>query len=198
MRAPVKLNFKIYQGSTFEEVFRWETKTKVYVPITSITKSAPCVITTEYPHNLPLGWRFKVVGAGGMKEINSTQDTYFTATGISTNTITVNEINSLQYSAFTSGGVVEYNSSANLDDLKGRMQIRKSVDSTEVIHEATFSNQEINIDNVSKTIKLKLSAGTTAGFSFSTAVYSLELYDSVGGVIPFLQGNLTLVQEVTR
>jgi hypothetical protein len=41
MTAPTKANLKIYQGSTFREVFRWESYTKVYVPITGISKTAP-------------------------------------------------------------------------------------------------------------------------------------------------------------
>ena len=64
--SPAKLNYKIYQGSTFQEAYRWETQTKVYVPIQSISKAAPCVITTAEDHNLPIGWRFRVTGAGGM------------------------------------------------------------------------------------------------------------------------------------
>jgi hypothetical protein len=196
--APAKLNYKIYQGSTFEQVFRWESQTKVYVPIDSIAKSAPCVITTQTQHNLPLGWRFRVVGAGGMKEINNGTDSYYTATDTSTMGITINQVNSLQYSNFTSGGVIEYNQSVNLEGLKGRMQVRKSVSSSEVIHQSNFDNREIMVNTTNKTISIELSAETTAGFDFSTAVYSLELYDTTGRVIPFLQGNLTLVQEITR
>ena len=59
MSAPVKLNFKIYQGSTFKEVLRWETSTKVYKPISSITKAAPMVISST-AHGIPVGWRTKV------------------------------------------------------------------------------------------------------------------------------------------
>ena len=38
MAAPIKLNFKVYQGSTFSETLRWESATRVYVPITNISK----------------------------------------------------------------------------------------------------------------------------------------------------------------
>ena len=59
MTAPVKTNFKIYQGSTFTEVLRWESYTKVYKTITNITKTAPVVITA-IGHGMPVGWRAKV------------------------------------------------------------------------------------------------------------------------------------------
>jgi hypothetical protein len=196
---PAKINYKIYQGSTFQETFRWESETKVYVPIASIAKSAPCVVTTTTPHNLPVGWRFRVVGAGGMKEINSVgDDAYYLSTLIpTTTTVEINQVNSLAYTAYTSGGVVEFNQPVPLTGYAARMQIREAVDSPTVIHEATTQNSQIILDNVNKTIQITLLANITQAFTFSTAVYSLELYNGFN-VIPFIYGNLTLVQEVTR
>lgn len=196
---PAKINYKIYQGSTFQETFRWESETKVYVPIQAIAKSAPCVITTTSAHQLPVGWRFRVVGAGGMKEINSVgEDSYHLSTLIPTpTTVEINQVNSLNYTAYTSGGVIEFNQPVSLTGFAARMQIRETVDSTTVIHEATTQNTEIVLDSVNKTIQITLLANITENFTFSTAVYSLELYNG-NNVIPFINGNLTLVQEVTR
>jgi hypothetical protein len=196
---PAKINYKIYQGSTFQETFRWESETKVYVPISAIAKSAPCVVTTTTPHNLPIGWRFRVVGAGGMKEINSVgDDAYYLSTLTpTTTTVEINQVNSLAYTAYTSGGVVEFNQPVPLTGYAARMQIREAVDSPTVIHEATTQNSQIILDNTNKTIQITLLANVTQAFTFSTAVYSLELYNGFN-VIPFIYGNLTLVQEVTR
>ena len=194
---PAKINYKIYQGSTFQETYRWESQTKVYVPIQSITKAAPCVITTSQDHNLPNNWRFKVVGAGGMKEINSLSDNYHIATNTTNNTITINQVNSLQYTTFTSGGVIEFNEPVPLSSYGARMQIRETVDSPTVIYEATSQAGQIVLDNTYKTITITILGNVTSGFNFSTAVYSLELFNG-NNVIPFLVGNLTLVPEVTR
>lgn len=196
---PAKINYKIFQGGTFQETFRWESETKVYVPIQSIAKAAPCVITTQTPHNLPVGWRFRVVGAGGMKEINSVgESAYYLSTLTPTaSTIEINQTNSLSYTAYTSGGVVEYNQPVPLAGYQARMQIRETVDSATVIHEATTQNNQIVLDNTNKTIQITLLANVTQNFNFATAVYSLELYNG-NNVIPFINGNLTLVQEVTR
>lgn len=195
---PAKINYKIYQGSTFTEAYRWESETKVYVPISAISKAAPCVITTSQNHSLPVGWRFRVVGAGGMKEINSTGENYYMASNTTTNTIEINSVNSLQYTAFTTGGVVEYNTPVDISSYSARMQIRESVDSTTVIHSATTANNQIVLDNTYKTITIDIPASATQEFTFSTAVYSVELYTTNGVVVPFLAGNLTLVPEVTR
>lgn len=194
---PAKINYKIYQGSTFQETYRWESETKVYVPIQTVQKSAPCQIATQIPHNLPQGWRFRVVGAGGMKEINNTGDSYYVSTSVTNSSIEINQVNSLGFTNYTTGGVVEYNQPIDLAGFNARMQIRESVDSTTVIHEATTANGQIVIDNTGKYIQITLLGNITQNFTFTTAVYSLELYNG-NNVIPFINGNLTLVQEVTR
>lgn len=194
---PAKINYKIYQGSTFQETYRWESETKVYVPIQTVQKSAPCQIATQLPHNLPQGWRFRVVGAGGMKEINNTGDSYYVSTAVTGSTIEINQVNSLQFSNYTTGGVVEYNQPVNLAGFSARMQIRETVDSPTVLHEATTQNGQIVVDNSGKFIQITMLGNVTQNFTFPTAVYSLELYNG-NNVIPFINGNLTLVQEVTR
>lgn len=194
MTSPVKLNLKIYQGSTFRQVLRWESSTKVYVPITNISKSAPVVITAAN-HAAPLGWRVKVVGAGGMKEIN--QLDYQTVTDKTTDTVTLNQINSLGFTTYTSGGVLEYNRPVDLTGYTARMQIRAKLDSDTVLHSLTTENGGILLDNVAKTITMYIPDETTQTFTFKAAVYDLEMI-SAGEVTALASGSITLVREVTR
>jgi len=201
MQQPAKLNYKVYQGSTFQETYRWESQTKVYVPIQAISKSAPCVITTQNPIDLPTGWRFRVTGVLGMKEINTpSEDSYYLATSINQakTQVTINQVNSSSYTTYTSGGILEYNDWINLSPYSARMQIRETVDSPVVIYEATSAAGQIVLDNTYKTIMLTIPATITSGFAFETAVYSMELFKGSGEVIPFIEGNLVLVKEVTR
>lgn len=195
MTSPVKLNFKVYQGSTFKEVLRWESSTKVYVPITNITKSAPTEIAAA-SNGLPVGWRFKVTDVGGMKEINS-QDTYHIATETTVDSVVVNALNSLSYAAYTTGGVIEYNQPVDLAATTARMQVREKIDSVNTIFELTTENGGILIDNVAKTITIVITAIATAALTFSSAVYSLELIKG-SEVTPFATGTLSLIKEVTR
>lgn len=197
---PAKINYKIYQGSTFQEAFRWESETKVYVPIANISKAAPCIITTQTTPVIPVGWRFRVVGASGMKDINSGTDEYYIATAVDAvaKTVEINQVNSLGFTAYTTGGILEYNMPIDLSSYSARMQIRESVDSDVVIHSATTTNAGILIDTTYSIITIVIPAEDTAAFTFSTAVYSLELFTPAGMVVPFLAGNLTLVPEVTR
>lgn len=195
MAQPTKLNFKMYQGSTFIQTLRWENSTKVYVPITDISKTAPMIVTAV-AHGVPNGWRVKITGSNGMKEVNS--DDYKVATSVTTNTITFNDINALNYATYTGGGILEYNQPVSLVGYTARMQIRAKLEDTSVIHEMTTSNGGVVIDNITKTIKLIISATTTAAFNFKNGVYSLELVGSGGEVRQLAAGSISLVKEVTR
>jgi hypothetical protein len=194
MAAPIKLNLKIYQGSTFKQVLRWESSTKVYVPITNISKSAPVVITAPN-HQIPVGWRARVVNAGGMKEINAID--YQTVTETTGDTAVFNQVNSLGFTAYTSGGVLEYNAPANLGAYTARMQIREKLNSTVVLHTLSTENGGILLDNTLRTITLVIPDEVTTEFKFTSAVYDLELL-LAGEVIPFASGTVALQREVTR
>lgn len=195
MTAPVKLNFKMYQGSTFKEVLRRETSTKVYKSITGITKAAPMVVTAV-DHGIPVGWRTKITNVVGMTDVNSA-DEYHTVTDTTSNTITINAVNSLGYKDYISGGVLEYNQPYDLTGVTARMQLRGKITDTDYIVELTTENGGIVIDTALKTITIIVSATATAAFTFSSAVYSMELVKGTE-VIPFITGNITLEKEVTR
>lgn len=195
MAAPIKLNLKVYQGSTFTQVLRWESATKVYVPITNITKSAPVVITAVN-HNIPVGWRARVTNAGGMKEINLLD--YNVVTNTTADTVTFNQVNSLGFTLYTSGGVLEYGQPVNLVGLTARMQLREKLTSAIVLHELNTTNGGIVFDNVYKTITLNIPDEITATLAFTTAVYTLEVTTSTGETSTFAKGSVSLDKEVTR
>lgn len=196
MTSPARLNFTIYQGTTFSEDLRWESSDRTYIPITNITKSAPVVITAP-GHGVPLNWRVKFTNILGMTDLNSA-DTYYQVSAKSTTTITINDINSLGFKDYTSGGIVEYNTPIDMTGYTAVMQIRLRAEDTEVIQQLSTANGLIVINNTNKTITLNLSAQLTASYDFTTAVYGLNLTSSGGQVIPFCGGMITLIKEVVR
>lgn len=194
MSSPIKLNFKIYQGSTFRQVLRWESSTKAYIPITGITKSAPVVVTAP-AHGAPLGWRAKVTNTNGMKELVALD--YQTITSKTDDSVTFNQVNSLGFTTYASGGILEYNVPVPLTNYSARMQIREKLTSDTVIHELTTENLGVTINLEQSTITLYIPESITKTFEFTSAVYSLELV-SGSEVTPFAGGNITLQREVTR
>lgn len=193
--TPSKINFKLYQGSTFSEVLRWESSKKKYKTITGISNAAPCVVTST-AHGIPEGWRVKITNVAGMTDINSTEN-YNIATFLTSSTIELNAINSVGYKTYTSGGILEYNEPVDLTGYTARMQLRAKLDDTVVLHSMTTENGGISIDAVNSTITLNITATNTALFTFTSAVYSLELINGTV-VIPFANGTITLIKEVTR
>lgn len=192
---PSKISFKLYQGSTFSEILRWESSRKVYKTITGISNAAPCIVTST-GHGAPDGWRVKITNVVGMTEINDAEE-YYLATKIDANTIELNAVNSVGYKTYTSGGILEYNQPVDLTGYTARMQIRGKIDDTDFIHELTTENGGITINTTDSTLTLTISATATALFTFTTAVYSLELIAS-SVVTPFVNGTITMYKEVTR
>ena len=195
MAAPTKLNFKIYQGSTFTETLRWESDLKVYVPITNISKTAPMVVTATN-HGIPIGWRANISNVLGMKEANTTD--YIYATAVTTSTVTFNSVNAINYSTYSAGsGILSYNQPVSLSGYTARMQIREKITRDTIILELTSDNGMIVLDDTNKIITINIPAIFTGTFSFKTALYSLEL--ATGDIVePFIYGSISLEPEITR
>lgn len=125
-------DFVIQQGKTFSQVLRWETAPIIYKAITGIAQTAPVSITAA-GHGVPPNWRVAVVSVNGMTQINSPLDSksrptvYHQATVVDPNTISLNDTNAAGFSAWTSGGYVQYNTPTNLTGFTARMTIKDRI-----------------------------------------------------------------------
>lgn len=196
MSTPVTANFKMYQGSTFKEVIRWESPSLVFKTITGISKAAPVVVTAP-AHGAPKGWRVLITDVSGMKEINDTSN-YKNVTDTTTDTLVLGEINGASYTTYTTGGVVTYYAPVSLVGYTARMQIREKLDSSTTLFDLTTTNGGITLDTTLSTITINIAATATAAASFASGVYSLELVDVSGNVTTLLTGKISLIKEVTR
>lgn len=198
--TPARINLKIYQGSTFRETFRWESQTKAYVSISNITKSAPCIITTSNTHNIPTSWRFRVTDVAGMNQINqTTEDQFYLANTVTSNTITINTLNSINFNNYTSGGTISYNVPVSLANFTAIFQMRENINSTTTLKQLTSApNQGIVIDDTNKLITITINATDTSNFNFPSAVYGLELTSPTGEVFSLITGTISLIKEIVR
>lgn len=93
----------------------------------------------------------------------------------------------------------------DLDGYAVRMQIRETIDAPSFIGSFTQeSNEGLAImqtvsSSVSGTIQLTITAAQTKAYSFTTAVYDIEIeHTGSGTVTRLLQGAIKLSPEVTR
>lgn len=129
--APLKQTLSILQGKTFEKVIHWETDPIVYKAITGIAQVAPAVVTCV-GHGVPDGWRVAIVSVKGMTQINTKNSPpkdsdYVIAKKLSTDTLELNTVNAAGYSAWASGGYVQYNTPQDLTGYVARMSIKDKI-----------------------------------------------------------------------
>lgn len=88
--------------------------------------------------------------------------------------------------------------SRNLTGYTAKMQIRATAAATAVLQELSSVNGKISLGGNLGTIDLHLTALETASYSWSTAVYDLELIAPSGDVYRLVEGGVTVSPEVTR
>ena len=191
----------IRKGESFSRVLRWESLPYVYTPITAITKAAPAVVTAA-GHGLVDGWRASIISAGGMRQINAKNfppraTDFKKVTFVSSSQVNFNDIDSSGYTTYTSGGYLMNYTPVSLASFTARMQIRATVSATTTLVSIT-NGAGITLDDVNHTITIALPATDTAAYTWTEGVYDLELASAGGVVTRLLEGNVTVLSEVTR
>jgi hypothetical protein len=190
------------QGATFNPVLKYSQPQFVVKVITGITKSGQAVVTAA-GHGLTIDWPVWIVGAVGMEQINHRPDVLNLANKayfgyfVDANSLRLN-VDTTRFNAYASGGELLYHPPVNLTGYTARMQIRATLDATVVIVSLTTENGGITLGGTAGTLALLLTAVATAAFTFSTAVYDLEIISAGGVVTRLLSGNVVLSKEVTR
>ena len=190
------------KGDTFSLVLRWETAPFVYKAITAITKAAPARITAT-AHGMVDGWRAAIVSVVGMREINSKNapprsTDFHKVTYVDANTVDINDVNSALYTAYTSGGYLQYYTPASLASFTARMQVRPTADDTATPLISLTDSSGIALSDAAKTITITITAAVTAALPATAGVYDLELVSAAGVVTKLLQGAVVIASEVTK
>ena len=87
----------------------------------------------------------------------------------------------------------------NLTGCTARMQIRKAVNDTTVLDTLTTENSRLEIhEALNGKFKIIIPAGTSSAYTFTSAVYDLEIIFTDNTVVRVIEGCLSAVPEVTR
>lgn len=188
--------FVIPRSSHKSRVLRWSQSSRVFIPITGITRAAPAAITTQGNHNLPKGWRIWVESVKGMAEVNRPfkpvdgfARLHYIADVLGDDQIQLRGINSLDFRAYTSGGVITYKPPQDLAGYTAALVLYDSlVTKNELARLTTDVDGGIVLDNVEKTISITTSPEMVEAYEFSSGEFALLMTDEDGYITQLAQG----------
>jgi len=181
----------IVRGSTYSQLLRWETEPMVSKQITGISIDFGWPRLTVTSHSMPDGWGCQISRVTGMKQINS-GDKEYRGTVIDANTIELNGISPVdesgrEWSAYISGGFLEYRTPVDLTGFTARMKIKNKEGGTVLASteagDAPLNIISITLDAAAKTVLTTISAASTAAAPFSKGVTDLEMVSPAGKVV---------------
>src|SRR3546814_18585310 len=111
--TPIHLPLAIIAGATLRRRLRYSTDRRIYKPITSATRAAPCVLTVV-SHGVPDGWPVLVNNVRGMDELNRGDPNapepfdFYVATVVDEDHIELNQLNAAGFGEYRSDGVLQF------------------------------------------------------------------------------------------
>lgn len=189
-------DFSVPVGETFHPTLRWGSGVYTTKAITGITKAAPAVVTAV-GHALPNGWPCACVGVQGMTQINATRyppqgDDWKFGTVLGPDTVQLNEVSAADFSTYTSGGFLVYDTPTPLAGITITMGIYSDPDhETSVASLSSAVPAQIAVDTTLMTITPLLQ---TAAVTWDTGYYLVKATDSGGIVTELLRGIIRIEQ----
>jgi hypothetical protein len=188
-----KQTLTIVRGKTLSLAIRWETTPVVSKAITAISIATGFPRVTADSHGVKDGWRGYVTSAQGMKQINTEspdRPTYHELTVIDANIVEFNgwnpvDDNGRDWSAYTSGGFLKYNTPKSLTGKTVRVKIKDKVGGT-VLLSTEASDSPLNLitataDDATNVIMVEAASTATEAITWSKGVWEVEAES--GGVV---------------
>lgn len=184
-------DIEISQGQRFRMPLQYRQGIKAYRPVTGVAKSAPCRITAV-AHGLTDSWLVRVTGVAGMLALNRPEP--YPVTVIDADHVDLNEVNSLDFPAYASGGVLEFYLPVDMAGCTALLEIRDQHGNTPLISitDATDDTAvgRITLDNAAKLITVSIAPAKTLLLVAQFYVYRLAIIDTLGDVQPILEGDI--------
>ena len=195
---------KVPRGATFRKGWVWYDGADVVKPITSIAKGFHTTITSP-AHGLPAtNIPVALLDVDELNTLDSSGKPSFEtkdrilATVLSPDTFSV-EVDSSEFSDYTSGGYLVYRPPKVLTGFSARMQFRASPSAADVLLELTTVSGII-LGGVEGTIDMVMTDVQTTSFPKNYGVWNIELIapGPLGDVTRFDEGTIELSADVNR
>ena len=202
------------KGDTYTHIFLWANPdVLIKKAITAIPRAGICVVTAV-GHGLTNRWPFRIESVKGMTEINNEilqtnqnnapikfgkgangEDKY-TAANVTSDTVELNDVNSSDFTAWSSGGYIVYEAPKVLTGCTARLQVK--TDKSDTTASITLTEVDgITLDNTNKLITVVFSATRTALLSAGKYYFDLQITEPGSVFSTIIAGILNITEEVT-
>jgi len=183
----------IQRGSTFEFEVLWAHATEfTYKTITAISLTFGAPRLTVTGHGIPPGWPVAITRVAGMRQVNAANSPpsgkdYHTAKVIDANTIELNDVDATGFSAYTTGGFIQFKTPVDFAGYTFRTDIKDKIGGT-VLASSEVSDAPLNIITITPTpteskLLLSITATAAAAIAWSKGVTDLEAVSPLGKVV---------------
>lgn len=198
-----KLSLTVRRGAKADIPIRIESDLLVFVAITSMSRSAPLLVTAPM-HGMPNGWRAAIMNAGGMTELNTPWNHLRAAdlrkiALVDANSFQVPDVNSASWRTYTNGGQVVYYQPIDLSAYSAAsLDVRESVGATLLANYSTGTGT-LELDNANSALWLRLSDAQSSALEAGTFVFDIEITRVAGGTTALCapDSELLVLPEVT-
>lgn len=194
-------------GTSYSLVLRWESAPILRKVITGISVATGAPRITVASHGIPDGWRVAITGVKGMTELNAEDPArlrdsdYYAATVLDANTIELNEVNGADFKAWTSGGIVQWNTPVSLSGFTSRLRVEDrhggTVLASNLITDAPLNTLDVLIDTSLHTVTLVFPSAATTALAGKNGVWEDEMVsgDATPVITQLLRGKISVGKE---
>jgi hypothetical protein len=183
----------IQRGSTFEYEVLWAHATDfTYKAITAISLAFGPPRLTVTGHGVPPGWPVAITRVAGMRQINAANSPpsgkdYHTVKVIDANTLELNDVDATGFSAYTSGGFIQFKTPIDFAGYTFRQDIKDKIGGT-VLASSELADAPKNIITITPTpteskLLISIAEPDTAAIAWSKGVTDLEAVSPLGKVV---------------
>lgn len=199
MSCGITKNLSVCKGTTLVLPIRWGVEPVVFKTITSIQNAAEPTMSVP-SHELVEGWPFAITNVKGMREINAPgveppPESYVQAEVVDIDTLRLLEVNTLDYTPYTSGGVIRY---WTIPDLSGFVVtfVATNKKTKQVVwsysSDSVAAGGKVVIDIPLSLVTIQIEADTTLAVADRQLEYYVRYSDSIGKVVGVCSGTIRL------
>jgi hypothetical protein len=161
------------------------------------------VLTTTADHGIEEDWPFEIEGAKGMEGINSANRLdadgetlidggFFFARVPSSNTLSLNDVDAVNFDPYTDGGVVKFKAPVDLTGHTPQIVVYQSAADATVLETFDATGGMVTADAGMRQVRVNLTPAQVAALTWSAGYYVAVDVDADGNTFWLGEGEITV------